>query len=70
MYLMIVTTGLAFFVECPRHLAKVILHTAKPAKTIGKSFTGKEFFAEYFLALGKGFAECRKTLGKEKHSAN
>jgi hypothetical protein len=40
-------------------------------RTLGKYFIGKGFFAEYFFrTLGKDFAECQKTLGKEKHSAN
>jgi hypothetical protein len=61
------------FVECPRHSAKVILHSARllPSVALGKYFIGKEFFAEYFFrTLDKNFAECRKALGKEKHSAN
>jgi hypothetical protein len=33
--------------------------------TLGKYFTGKEFFVEYFFrTLGKDFAECQKILGK------
>jgi hypothetical protein len=40
-------------------------------RILGKHFIGKWFFAEYFFrTLGKDFAKCRKTLGKEKHSAN
>ena len=40
-------------------------------RTLGKYFSGKGFFAEYFFrTLGKDFAECQKALGKEKHSAN
>jgi hypothetical protein len=69
----LVTTGIAFFVECLRHSTKAILHSAKPLSsiTLGKYFIGKVFFAEYFFrTLGKDFVECRKALGKEKHSAN
>jgi hypothetical protein len=62
------TTGIAFFVECLKHSAKAILHSAKPlpSVTLGKFFIGKEFFAEYFFrTLGKDFVECQKALGKE-----
>jgi hypothetical protein len=67
------TTGIAFFAECLRHSANVILHSAKPlpSVTLGKDFIGKAFFAEYFFRThDKDFAECQKALGKEKHSAN
>jgi hypothetical protein len=67
------TTEIAFFAECLRHSAKAILHSAKalPSGTLGKYFIDKWFFAEcFFRTLGKDFAECQKTLGKEKHSAN
>jgi hypothetical protein len=39
--------------------------------TLDKQFIGKWFFAEYFFwTLDKDFAECRKALGKGKHSTN
>src|SRR5687768_1272994 len=61
------TTGITFFVDCLRHSAKAILHSAKPlpSVTLGKHFIGKGFFAEYFFwTLDKDFTECRKALGK------
>jgi hypothetical protein len=72
------TTGIAFFAECLRHSAKAILHSAKPlpSVTLGKEHSAKISSAKgslpsvFFRTLGKDFAECQKTLGKEKHSAN
>jgi hypothetical protein len=73
-----ITTGIAFFVECLRHSAKAILHSAKPlpSVTLGKEHSANILSAKgslpstFFLTLGKDFAECQKALGKEKHSAN
>jgi hypothetical protein len=58
--------------------AKAILHSAKalPSVTLGKEHSAKISSAKgslpsaFFRTLGKDFAECQKTLGKEKHSAN
>jgi hypothetical protein len=68
-----ITTGITFFVQCLRHPAKAMLHSTKPllSVTLDKQFIGKWFFAEYFFwTLDKDFAECRKALGKGKHSTN
>jgi hypothetical protein len=52
-------------------LGKAFAECNTRQRTLGKYFIGKGFFAEYFFrTLGKDFAECQKTLGKEKHSAN
>jgi hypothetical protein len=52
-------------------LGKAFAECNTRQRTLGKYFIGKGFFAEYFFrTLGKDFAECRKVLGKEKHSAN
>jgi hypothetical protein len=60
------TTEIVFFIECLRHSVKLL-----SSVTLSKYFISKEFFAEYFFrTLGKYFAECRKSLGKEKHSIN
>ena len=42
------STGLSFFAECPKHLAKAL-----SSVTLGKYFNDKWFFVEYFLSLDK-----------------
>jgi hypothetical protein len=59
-YYILTTTEIAFFAECLRHSAKVILHSQR---ILCKHFIGKAFFTKYFFRT-----ECRKALGKEKHS--
>lgn len=51
--LVLITTGIAFFVECLRHSAKAILHSVKflPNVTLGKYFIGKGLFPEYFFRI-------------------
>jgi hypothetical protein len=71
------TTEFRGFAECLGHSAKPRLHSAKalPSVTLGKGYSVKISSAKTSLpsafcrALGKGFAECQKALGKEKHSA-
>jgi hypothetical protein len=72
------TTGIAFFAECLRHSAKTILHSTKSLSSItldkehsaNISSTKGSLPSTFFRTLGKDFAECQKTLGKEKHSVN
>jgi hypothetical protein len=68
------TTGHSSFAECRRHSAKAILPSAKalPSVTLGKERSTNCTSATASLpstfcrALGKEFAECHLTLGKEK----
>jgi hypothetical protein len=70
----LVTTGHSSFAVCLRHSAKAILHSAKalPSVTLGKERSANYTSAAVSLpstfcrALGKEFAECHLTLGKEK----
>jgi hypothetical protein len=69
-FMTFITTGIAFFAECLRHSAKPL-----PIVTLGKEHLANISSAKgslpstFFRTLGKDFAECQKTLGKEKHSA-
>jgi hypothetical protein len=68
------TTGHSSFAECLRHSAKAILHLAKalPSVTLGKERSANctsaiaSLPSTFCRALGKEFAECHLTLGKEK----
>jgi hypothetical protein len=68
------TTGHSSFAVCLRHSTKTILHSAKalPSVTLGKERSANSTSASVSLpstfcrALGKEFAECHLTLGKEK----
>jgi hypothetical protein len=68
------TTGHSFFAECRRHSAKAILHSTKalPSVTLGKERSANctsattSLTSTFCRALGKDFAECHLTLGKEK----
>jgi hypothetical protein len=52
-------------------LVKAFAECYTRQRIFGKYFIGKGFFAEYFFrTLGKDSIECRKALGKEKHSTN
>jgi hypothetical protein len=69
------TIGIAFFTECRRHSAKTILHSAKPlpSVTLGKEHSANISSAKSSLPntfFRTDFAECQKTFGKEKYSAN
>jgi hypothetical protein len=68
------TTGISYFAVCLRHTAKALLHSVKslPSVTLGKERSANCTSATVSLpstfcrALGKEFAECHLTLGKEK----
>jgi hypothetical protein len=68
------TTGISSFAVCLRHSAKAILHSAKalPNVTLGKersvncTSAAVSLPSTFCRALGKEFAECLLTLGKEK----
>jgi hypothetical protein len=68
------TTGHSSFAECLRHSTKAILHSAKtlPSVTLGKERSANctsataSLPSTFYRALGKEFAECHLTLGKEK----
>jgi hypothetical protein len=70
----IYTTGHNSFAECLRHSAKAILHSAKalPSVTLDKERSANctssttSLPSTFCRALGKEFAECHLTLGKEK----
>jgi hypothetical protein len=72
------TTGLVFFAECLRNSVKAIIHSVKPLSsvTLEQKYSTNILLAKgslpstFFRALDKDFAECRKALGKEKHSTN
>jgi hypothetical protein len=71
------TTRFGHFTECLGHSPNPRLHSAKAfsSVTLGKGHSAAILSAKTSLpsafcrALGKGFAECQKALGKEKHSA-
>jgi hypothetical protein len=73
-YGLLTTTGHSSFAECLRHSAKAILHSVKalPSVTLDKKRSANCTSATASLpstfcrALGKEFAECYLTLGKEK----
>ena len=71
------TTGLLEFVECPKHSAKDIKHSANgsPSVTLGEQHSPKKVTAKttlpsvFYRALDKAFAEC-PTLGTVETEKN